>query len=183
MKMEKTEQGLLTELQAYQRLLEEHKNHRYNTDEYHDNHSNESRIGQIEQQIVVVERELSRITETPITDRKRAAILKTISLIIKALNPIDSHYSISRNQGMVLRNYLYARIIYDLNNAFDQGENDISDPEYLYELNQDVDYKTLQHLLQTKSDELLVSKFNYISLRDFVRSMKKDILELYNTDY
>lgn len=173
-----TEEQLLNDLNSFKYLLQEHEDVLYKIDKDDDKAIVANKIANLKGQIAVVERDLTRIMDNPITIRKRDALLSIILDIIKALNPLGGGYSVSKSQSTVQSDLIYGKIMVDLNNAFENGEHYQSRSEYYQDINQNVDYLSLQGLLHNKYGELLKGKFNYITLRGFVKTVNDEIREL-----
>lgn len=124
-----------------------------------------------------VELALSDSRDTSATKRKRANLIDELREIIDHLKISDAGHRISRNQGLIIDNFIFGKIIWDISRTF-ESEVSYPIPNYYFEIGGDFDHKPLKDFLVRKLKELEskdANSLSYVDLKDWVESLKEQI--------
>lgn len=173
----KTENELLEDIDRYKVELVQYENQLPKLTDEFDISSLEKKIRITNNHIKSAERELSYITNGPVTKASIKALQEYLAELIRALG---SNNTLSPKQAT---GSLYGRIMSDLKRVYELRHNMYHSPEADYDYQQGSQSnnknKDLQLLLQKAQEELLSTRnFNYISLRDFVDDLNSQIKAL-----
>jgi len=130
-----------------------------------------------------LEEELLLIDDKSATLMKRDALLKVMSRIGDGLRPNKYGNPVSRNQGMVLHNYIYGKVMYDMKWAFDGDYGTIPIPEFYYREGGNFDSRPLIDLINKRQKELTVlDEVNYLSVKSFLENVLEEIRQMSLSD-
>lgn len=112
---------------------------------------------------------LKSTKDRTVTKLKRDSLNAVYIKIIELLKFNKLGMPISRNQGLVIENFIFGKVIWDIRTAFTGDYGGYSVPSYYHEDGGDFDHKELRSLVIFQKDQLKSLQIkNYLNLKEFV---------------
>jgi hypothetical protein len=177
--MERTEQELIERRQAIFELLDRNEI-KVITCSDHEKQTIKAEDIELKYELLQIDQKLKTVpSET--TQQIHQALIGLMNDLNIAINQERDEYSLSLNQGTVIPDYLFGKIMGGIKDVFEHGYKFYSKPDLYYSNDEDFDSSSLQHLLLVLKEKLIKARFeNYFELKDFVENMLDQIKDLEN---
>jgi hypothetical protein len=145
----------------------------------------EWKIEQKEKDKSRLEYTLRALSETPVTSAKRQNLIDMFQYLIEILSTRDSHgYVVSKSQGMIIPNYVYGCVMFDLMNSFNFDERvGLYHHHYMFETGSTFNPERLIRILEVQHDNLIKMKLpDYPTLKSLHDTTSQEIHELAQLD-
>ncbi|MCB4800295.1 hypothetical protein [Neotamlana laminarinivorans] len=140
-------------------------------------------LAEINREIAIVEKSLVEIEDKKYSKKAKSLMLDQIHAYITEINKAKDGLKLTRNQGLILENYLFSGILTDLRYYIIDENFGYRIPAYLhytYEEKKSVEIKPLSDFLKNESRNLSqIENPDYIKLRNFYEEFKNRLLKTF----
>ena len=142
-----------------------------------------TKLAEINIEIEKVEKSLIEAEDKKYSQKAKNSMLNQIQAYITEINKAKDGLKLSRNQGLILENYLFSGILTDLRYYIIEENFGHRIPAYLYYTYEDkksVEIKPLSDFLKTEFRNLSqIENPNYIKLRNYYEEFKNRLLKTF----
>ncbi len=126
---------------------------------------------------------LQGVDEKGMLNKKVSALRRLLSEIIAHLRLSKTGLPLSRNQGTIVDNFIYGKILTDIDWTFKSEFGSSPVPEFFFQSGGDFNHNPLKKYLQEKQAALNSKEFdNYLDFRTFVNDLKGGIKIIWEKD-
>jgi len=135
-------------------------------------------ILEMKEKLKILVGKLNKVTQEEIEVCQKNLFMST-EKVLELISIQNLNYPLSRNQGLVIDNYVYGKILGVLSSAMNSCTG-FGYPQFYFEKDGDFDSKAIKALLKELSDSLKKEKFiNYLQFEEFFESFRERILEMW----